>query len=58
MWHSGQYAEAQAAADSAKKWVTWSVIALALSVYHLRDFVCGVGVFNVHTNAAMLAAMF
>ena len=26
LWAQGRYAEAQAAADSAKKWVTWSVI--------------------------------
>jgi cytochrome b561 len=26
LWAQGQYAEAQAAADSAKKWVRWSVI--------------------------------
>src|ERR1700749_302289 len=26
LWTQGRYAEAQAAADSAKKWVRWSVI--------------------------------
>jgi len=32
LWAQGQYAEAQAAADAAKKWVKWSVIAWVIVV--------------------------
>jgi hypothetical protein len=57
LWQSGQYAEAQAAADSAKKWVIWSVVAWVISLI-IYGILYAAGVFNVETNAAMLAAMY
>ncbi len=56
LWQSGQYAEAQAAADSAKKWVMWSVVAWVVSII-IYGILYAVGVFNAGTNAAMLAML-
>jgi hypothetical protein len=57
LWQSGQYAEAQAAADAAKKWVIWSVVGWVATVI-IYGILYAVGVFNVETNTAMLAAMY
>ena len=57
LWTQGLYAEAQAAAASARKWVIWSVIiwAIAVVVYLI---IAVVMVNSSNSNAAMLAAMF
>jgi Interferon-induced transmembrane protein len=58
LWAQGQYAEAQASADSARKWVIWSVVA-GVVVAIIYGILTAVGAFNAgNTNAAMLAAMF
>ena len=58
LWAQGQYAEAQASAESAKKFVTWSVI-IGVVVYIIYGILAAVGAFNAgNANAAMLAAMF
>jgi len=58
LWQSGQYAEAQAAADSARKFVMWSVIiGIAVDIIYVIVMVASGG-FNAGSNAAMLAAMF
>ena len=52
LWAQGRYAEAQASADSARKWIIWSVVVgliinaiiIALNVTNM----------NANTNAAML----
>ena len=57
-WAQGRYAEAQASADSAKKWVTWSVI-VGLIVIVINVILAVAGTFNASdTSTAMLAAMF
>jgi len=56
LWAQGRYAEAQASADSAKKWVIWSVVAGAIIAVIYVISVAAVNTSN--TNAAMLAAMF
>jgi hypothetical protein len=50
LWAQGQYAEAQAAADSAKKWVTWAVVVGLI----VNVIVIGINVatMNSDTNAA------
>lgn len=56
LWAQGRYAEAQAAADSAKKFVLWSVIiGIIVDVVYIGVMAASGG-FNVDTNAAMLAA--
>ncbi|MEE6178642.1 CD225/dispanin family protein [Mycobacterium sp. 050134] len=58
LWAQGRYAEAQASADSAKKWVMWSVI-VGLIVIVINVILAATGAYNGdNTNAAMLAAMF
>jgi hypothetical protein len=58
LWQSGQYAEGQAAADSARKFVMWSVIiGIAVDIIYVIVMVASGG-FNAGSNAAMLAAMF
>ncbi len=57
LWAQGRYAEAQASADSAKKFVMWSVIA-GVVVFVIYGILMAVGAMNSDTNAAMLAAMF
>ena len=56
LWAQGQYAEAQASADSAKKWVIWSVVA-GVVVGVIYAILIAVGALNTNTNTA-LAAMF
>lgn len=56
LWGQGRYAEAQAAADSAKKFVMWSVIiGIVVDVVYI-GVMAATGGFEVETNAAMLAA--
>jgi hypothetical protein len=50
LWAQGQYAEAQAAADTAKKWVTWAVV-VGLIV-NVIVIVINVATMNSDTNAA------
>lgn len=58
LWAQGRYAEAQAAADSAKKFVMWSVIA-GVIVIVIYGILMAVGALNAGTsNAAMLVGMF
>jgi Interferon-induced transmembrane protein len=57
LWAQGQYAEAQASADTAKKVATWSIIAgvvLYIVVIILNLVVVGAS----NSNAAMFAVMF
>lgn len=57
LWAQGRYAEAQASADSAKKWVMWSVI-VGLVVIVINVLLAMVGAFDASdTSTAMLAAM-
>ena len=57
LWAQGRYAEAQASADSARKWVTWgAVIGVVVGIiYAIIAVASGMG---SNSNAAMLAAMF
>lgn len=56
LWAQGRYAEAQASADSAKRWVIWSaVIGVVAGVIY--GILLSLGGLNTDTNAA-LAAMF
>ncbi|KZS67059.1 hypothetical protein A4G26_08925 [Mycobacterium kansasii] len=58
LWAQGRYAEAQAAADSAKKFVMWSAIA-GVIVIVIYGILMAVGALNAGTsNAAMLVGMF
>ena len=58
LWAQGQYAEAQAAANTAKTWAIWSIILGAVGgVIWIILAVVG-GVMSANQNAAMLAAMF
>jgi hypothetical protein len=58
LWAQGLYAESQAAAASARKWVIWSVIIWAVWVVILI-IISVAGGFNAgNSSAAMLAAMF
>jgi predicted secreted protein len=57
LWAQGRYAEAQASADSARKWVIWSVVVgLVVGIIYAIIAIAG-GMAN-NSNAAMLAAMF
>ena len=57
LWAQGRYAEAQASADSARKWVIWSVVVgLVVGIIYAIFAIAG-GMAN-NSNAAMLAAMF
>ena len=53
LWAQGQYAEAQAAADSAKKWVTWSVIVGLI----VNVIVIGVNVATMNSDTNTAAAV-
>ncbi|MGZ4583024.1 MAG: CD225/dispanin family protein [Mycobacterium sp.] len=57
LWAQGRYAEAQASAESAKKWVIWSVV-IGLIVIVINVILAATGTYNADTNAAMLATMF
>jgi uncharacterized membrane protein len=57
LWAQGQYAEAQANADTAKKWATWSII-LGVVLYVVVVLLNLVAVGASDSNAAMFAAMF
>lgn len=54
LWAQGRYAEAQASADAAKKWVIWSVVA-GVVVAIIYGILIAVGALNVSTNAALAA---
>jgi predicted secreted protein len=56
LWAQGRYPEAQAAADSARKWVIWSVVA-GVIVAIIYGILIAVGALNTDTNNA-LAAMY
>jgi predicted secreted protein len=57
LWAQGRYAEAQASADSARKWVIWgAVIGVVAGIIYAIMAIAG-GMAN-NSNAAMLAAMF
>ena len=57
LWAQGRYAEAQASAESAKKWVIWSVV-IGVVVGIIYAHLDGDRRADTNTNAAMLAAMF
>ncbi len=54
LWAQGRYAEAQASADSAKKWVIWSVVA-GVVVAVIYGILMAVGALNTNTNTALAA---
>lgn len=53
LWAQGQYAEAQAAADSAKKFVKYSVIAGVVAAV-IYGILIAVGAMNTETASAMI----
>ncbi|ETW21811.1 CD225/dispanin family protein [Mycobacterium gastri] len=58
LWAQGRYAEAQAAADAAKKFCIWSAIA-GVVVLVIYGILMAVGALNAGTSsAAMLVGMF
>jgi TRAP-type mannitol/chloroaromatic compound transport system permease small subunit len=57
LWAQGQYAEAQASADSAKKWVKWSIIIWVGLVVLSGVLAVIAGLSAPDSSAAMLAAM-
>jgi predicted secreted protein len=58
LWAQGQYAEAQASADSAKKFIVWSVvIGIVVGIIYAIIAIAG-GLMAGNSNSAMLAAMF
>ncbi len=56
LWAQGRYAEAQASADSAKKWVIWSVVA-GVVVAIIYGILIAVGAFNTDVNTALGAML-
>ncbi|WP_082966242.1 CD225/dispanin family protein [Mycobacterium sp. E1214] len=54
LWAQGNYPGAQAAADSAKKWVIWSVVA-GVIVAIIYGVLIAAGALNTDTNAALAA---
>jgi len=54
LWAQGQYAEAQAAAASAKKFTIWSAVA-GIVVFVIYGILMAVGALNVETNSALAA---
>ncbi|OBH57769.1 CD225/dispanin family protein [Mycobacterium sp. E2479] len=56
LWAQGRYAEAQASAESAKRWVVWSAV-IGVVAGIIYAILMGIGALNMNTNAA-LAAMF
>ncbi|WP_084298745.1 CD225/dispanin family protein [Mycobacterium genavense] len=57
LWAQGQYAEAQAAADAAKKWVKWSVIAAVVSAVLYGIVLAIIAMTADNSTPAALAAM-
>ncbi|MGE2817105.1 CD225/dispanin family protein [Mycobacterium heidelbergense] len=57
LWAQGQYAEAQAAADSAKKFVIWSAV-IGVVVGIIYAIIAIAGGLATNSNSAMLATMF
>lgn len=53
LWAQGRYAEAQASADAAKKWVIWSVVVGLI----VNAIVIAVNVMNMNTNTNAAAMM-
>lgn len=53
LWAQGRYAEAQASADAAKKWVIWSVVVGLI----VNAIVIAVNVMNTNTNTNAAAMM-
>ena len=58
LWAQGQYAEAQASADAAKKWVKWSVIAWVVLAVLYGIFVVLLASNAPDTSGAMAAMLF
>lgn len=56
LWAQGRYAEAQASADAAKKWVIWSAVA-GVVVAIIYGILIAAGALNTNVNTA-LAAMY
>ncbi|MDR3654614.1 MAG: CD225/dispanin family protein [Mycobacterium sp.] len=54
LWAQGRYAEAQASADSAKKWVIWSVVVGLI----VNAIIITVNLMNMNTNTNAAAMMF
>lgn len=54
LWAQGRYAEAQASAESAKKWVIWSAV-IGVVVGVIYGILMAVGALNTDTNAALAA---
>lgn len=57
LWAQGQYAEAQASADAAKKWGLGGIIAGVVFGILYTIFMVVVGVSATDSTAAMIAAM-
>ena len=58
LWAQGQYAQAQASAESARKWAIWSIVLGAVfGVIYIILAVIGGGMAG-NSNAAMLGVMF
>lgn len=53
LWAQGRYAEAQASADSARKWVTWGAV-IGLIVFVINVTLYATGAYNTNTNAAAM----
>jgi len=59
LWAQGQYAEAQASAESAKKWVMWSAIAGVVAGVIYAIIMFAGGMFAAHNQSmAMLGTLF
>jgi hypothetical protein len=56
LWAQGRYAEAQASAESAKKWVMWSVVAWVI-VAIIYGILFAIGAFNTDVNTALAAML-
>jgi TRAP-type mannitol/chloroaromatic compound transport system permease small subunit len=58
LWAQGQYGEAQASADSARKWAIWAIVLGAVFGVVYTIIVVAGGMTASNSSAAMLAAMF
>ncbi len=54
LWAQGRYAEAQASADAAKKWVIWSAVA-GVVVAIIYGILIAAGALNTNVNTALAA---